>query len=249
MDLFFEIHQNLPREGPGDDESTERALRMIHLPSRPEILDIGSGPGMQTIALARLTGGHVIATDTHQPFLDVLTRRARDADLSGRIETHKMSMFALDFKERSFDLIWSEGAVYIIGFDQGLKAWRPYLKPRAFLVISEISWLKQRPPKEVADFWKAEYPGMRMQEDNLQKARNAGYRIIGSFSVPESAWWENYYSPMERQIVTLLEKYKGDKEAQAALDDALLEIEMYRKYSEWYGYVFYVMQVEEDQEP
>ncbi len=248
MDLFFQIHQNLPREGPGDDEFTERALRMIELPTHPEILDIGSGPGMQTIALARLTGGHIVATDTHQPFLDVLKQRAQAAGLDHQIETHKMSMFALDFEEHSFDLIWSEGAVYIIGFDQGLNNWRPYLKPHAYLVISEISWLKQRPPREVYEFWKTEYPGMRMMEDNLAKARKAGYCVVGSFVLPESAWWENYYLPMERQIDTLLKKYKGDKEAKAVLNDALLEIEMYRKHSEWYGYVFYVLQVEEEVE-
>ncbi len=228
--------------------STEQALRLIDLPPHPQILDIGSGPGMQTIALARLTKGKVIATDTHGPFLEVLRQRAEEAGVSDQIETNKMSMFALDFKERSFDLIWSEGAVYIIGFDQGLTAWQPYLKPNAYLVISEISWLDPHPPKEVLDFWNAEYPGMHTKEENLKKARKAGYRVIDSFVLPENAWWVNYYNPMERQIMTLLEKYKGNAEAEASLEDALLEIEMFRKYSKYYGYVFYILQAQEHPE-
>jgi len=33
-------------------------------------------------------------------------------------------MQALPFREASFDLIWSEGAVYVMGFDAGLAQWR-----------------------------------------------------------------------------------------------------------------------------
>jgi hypothetical protein len=39
-------------------------------------------------------------------------------------------------------------------------------------------------------------------------------------------------------------KYKDDKEAMAFLAVQELEIEMYRKYSDYYGYVFYIMQAE-----
>lgn len=32
-----------------------------------------------------------------------------------------MSMFEMDFEPESFDLIWSEGSIYIAGFQTGLK--------------------------------------------------------------------------------------------------------------------------------
>ena len=38
-------------------------------------------------------------------------------------------------------------------------------------------------------------------------------------------------------------KYKDDKEALHILAATELEIEMFRKYSDYYGYVFYIMQV------
>ena len=70
---FWEVHSNLPREGPGDNESTKKAYLMLKdLPENPRILDIGCGPGMQTIELAKLSGGQIVAVDNHQPFLEQL---------------------------------------------------------------------------------------------------------------------------------------------------------------------------------
>lgn len=77
MDVFFEIHRDLPREGPGNNESTRKAFHLLNgLPSQPNILDIGCGPGMQTIEIAKMTNGKIIAIDTHEPFLEELNRRA-----------------------------------------------------------------------------------------------------------------------------------------------------------------------------
>ena len=54
--------------------------------------------------------------DTHQPFLEKLKQRAQAEGLSDKITAVNMSMFALDFEAKSFDAIWSEGAIYIMGF-------------------------------------------------------------------------------------------------------------------------------------
>ena len=127
MEIFFEIHRDLPREAPGSDACTARALSMIPaLPDDPRILDIGCGPGAQTLVLARQTGGRVTAIDTHQPFLDDLARRAERAGLTSRVHPQLGDMTALDFEEASFDVIWSEGAIYIMGLREGLTAWRRF---------------------------------------------------------------------------------------------------------------------------
>ena len=161
MGIFFELHQDLPREGPGDNPSTRKALALlVDLPPRPLILDIGCGPGMQTVELARCTNGKIIAIDTHQPFLEKLKQRAQAEGLSDKITTINMSMFALDFEAKSFDAIWSEGAIYIMGFEQGLRACQPLLKPGGYVAVSEICWLRPQPPSEVQTFWAANYPGM-----------------------------------------------------------------------------------------
>jgi SAM-dependent methyltransferase len=245
MNIFFEIHKDLPREGPGDSESTRQALEMLTgLPAQPLILDLGCGPGLQTLDLARYTKGKVLAIDTHQPFLDQLQKRAQAAALSARITTANESMFALPFPEKSFDLIWSEGAIYIIGFEAGLRAWKPLLRPGGYLGVTEISWLQPDPPEEIRAYWQAEYPGMRGVAENLATIRAAGYRETGHFTLPASSWWTDYYTPLEARLPRLREKYQGDPEALAQLDAAQEECNLHRKYSDWYGYVFYLMQVD-----
>lgn len=246
MDIFFDIHKDLPREGPGDSASTLRAFSLLKdLPPSPPILDIGCGPGMQTLDLARATDGKIIAVDTHQPFLDQLQQRAQAEGLAGRISMLNQSMFALEFEKQSFDLLWSEGAIYIIGFETGLRAWRPLIKPGGYVAVTEISWLKPNPPEEVYSYWTAEYPGMRGVAENLKSVRAAGYRVIDHFTLPPSSWWTDYYTPIEARLPGLREKYQGNAEAKEWLDATQKECDIYRKYSDWYGYVFYVMQVDD----
>ena len=119
---FYELFEGLPRQGPGDSQSTKKALAMIQpLPNDVRILDIGCGSGTQTIELARNTSGTITALDNHQPFLDELDRRVSREGLTERIKVVNGSMFSLDFAKESFDIIWSEGAIFIIGFEQGLE--------------------------------------------------------------------------------------------------------------------------------
>lgn len=151
-------------------------------------------------------------------------------------------MFDLHFDE-AFDVMWSEGAIYIIGFETGLRAWRPLLKAGGFVAVTELSWIKPDPPPEILDNWARDYPGMVSMEGNLSRIRAAGYREVESFVLPESSWWEPYYLPMQARVQELREKYRGNAEAQGQLDAELIEIEMYRKYSAWYGYVFYVIKM------
>jgi ubiquinone/menaquinone biosynthesis C-methylase UbiE len=243
MDIFFELHHDLPREAPGDNSSTRKAFSLLSdLSPRPLWLDIGCGPGEQTLVLAQSTDGHIIAVDTHQPFLERLRQNAQEAAVLDKISLLKASMAVLPFGERTFDVIWSEGAIYIIGFTEGLRTWRRFLKPRGYVVVSELAWLQPHPPTEVAAFWETAYPGMRTRDENLAIIRASGYRTVGHFVLPAESWWKNYYTPLEEQIALLREKYHGNVEAHQQLDEAQREIDLHRQYADWYGYVFYVMQ-------
>lgn len=242
MHIFYEIHEALPREAPGDEASTLRAWRALRgLPASPSVLDIGCGPGMQTVALVRASGAVVTALDIHRPFLNELVSRSIKACAAPRVHAVQAYMDALPFAG-PFDVIWAEGSIYIIGFADGLRRWRRLLKPGGWLAATELSWIKPEPPREIAEYWQGEYPGMATAEQNVAAANAAGYSVAERFTLPESAWWEPYYRPMEDRVAELRVKYRGDESAQRLLDVRSREVEMYRKYSAWYGYVFYVMQ-------
>jgi len=245
VNIFFEIHSSLPREGPGDNASTRKAYLMLpDLPEKPRILDVGCGPGMQTIELARLSNGRIDALDNHQPFLDHLKKKAEEEDVSDRINIINGDMFALNYEDKSFDLIWSEGAIYIIGFEKGIREWRKLLTDKGYVVVSELSWLRPDPPEEVRKFFAEGYPGIKTINENLETIKKAGYRITNHFVLPDESWWNNYYIPIAAKIPSLRLKYRDDEEALAILDCEELEMEMFHKYSKYYGYVFYIMQIE-----
>lgn len=241
-DLFFQIHSGLPREGPGDFESTRRALEMIPgLPPSPRILDVGCGPGMQTLDLASLTDGTIVAVDSHQPYLDRLATRARRDGVQGRIEIVHADMAALDLERESFDLVWGEGSLYSIGFQHALVTLRPLLRPRGSLAATELTWLVPDPPDEAREFFARAYPDMTDIPCNLERIAAAGYEPVGEFTLPEESWWQDYYLPMERRIAELLEQQGANRRARALLDEEQAEIDLFRRHSHAYGYVFYVM--------
>jgi len=240
-DIFFEIHRDLPREGPGRNEYTRKAFRMLPVSDNPRILDVGCGPGGPTLELARLSHGQVVGLDIHQPYLDELTRKIEQAGLSDRVKAVNCSMFEMDFADESFDIIWAEGSIFIIGFERGLNEWRRFLKPNGFLVVHEMTWLRPDPPQEIFDYWKSSYPGISSVSENLERLRGCLYHLIGHFTLPEDAWWLEYYRPLEKRIRQLRVKYVDDSETLVVLDKEQREIDLYRKYHKWYGSVFFVM--------
>lgn len=244
-EIFYEIHAGIPRQGPGNIESTDRAFAMItDLPPEPKILDIGCGPGLQTVELAKLSGGEVVGLDFTASFLNELKAHAETANLAKKIKTVEGSMFELPFGKESFDVVWSEGAIYIIGFEKGIKEWKPLLKSGGYMVASHISWLKDEVPEKPKEFWKKNYPTITTVDENLKIAEATGYKVVGHFTLPEAGWWDDYYLPEEKNLKRLREKYKDDLEAMARINSTQEEIDLYREYSDSYGYVFYVLKNE-----
>ncbi|MDD5491953.1 MAG: class I SAM-dependent methyltransferase [bacterium] len=241
-DIFFEIHADNPREGPGNFDSTKRAFQaMKNLPGKPSILDIGCGPGKQTLDLAQLTKGSITAVDNHEPFLEQLDKSVNSQRLSKRVQIVKADMFSLNFESRSFDVVWSEGAIYIIGFEQGLRNWKRLLKPKGYIAVSELTRLKADPPQEAKKFWEGAYPAMRDITGNKAIIAAVGYSLIEHFTLPASAWLEEYYGPLQKRVEKLKVKYQSNPEALKVLAAEDQERESYQKYAAYYGYVFYIM--------
>ncbi|MFO7653857.1 MAG: class I SAM-dependent methyltransferase [Candidatus Krumholzibacteriia bacterium] len=241
-DWFFDLFEGLPQQGPGDDESSRRALRAIPgLPARPRILDVGSGPGRQTFVLARSTSGLVTAVDSHVPFL--LELRSRSARRRGapRIRLVAGDMANLPFPAGSFDLIWSEGSIYLMGLEEGLRAWRPLLRRGGHAAVSELTWLTDQRPADAVEFWNAEYPGMADVRENLRRARAAGYVVVDHFLLPPRSWWHGFYQPLQERIHERRRRWRDMPDAQALLRAVEQEIDLLRTHPHAYGYMFYVL--------
>jgi ubiquinone/menaquinone biosynthesis C-methylase UbiE len=247
--VFFEVHRGLPRQGPGNRENTARAVAALgEMPASPRILDIACGPGKQTIDLAELIPeASITAVEFHAPFVEEARRRAKAAGCAERVTVLEGDMRALPFEPGSFDLIWCEGAAYIMGVSNALAAWRPLLATGGRLAFTEAVWFQDHAPQKLRDFWRDGYPDMGDGQTTLSRVTDAGYRILDHFPLPDSAWWEDYYAPMESNIVLLRERlrerYQSDADQQqvlATLDGCQLEIDLFRHHSEKYGYLFVV---------
>lgn len=241
-EIFWEIHSDLPREGPGDNASTRRAYELVTgLPPAPRILDVACGPGMQTMELARLSSGPITAVDMHQPFLDELNRRAQIAGVADRIKTQQGSMMAMPFANGGFDLIWCEGAMYIMGVTEALSNWSRFLIPEGHVAFTEPCFLTDDVPDAVRKLWIEDYAGMTEIPVTVRKIAEAGFSLVSYFTIPDSAWWDDYYTPQEGRLQMLREKYADDPKVLARIEKTQEEINLHRVYFPFYGYVFFVV--------
>jgi len=241
---FLEIFEELPRQGPGTRESTERALKSIPPVNREKrILDIGSGTGAQTFDLARSTDAHITAIDKHPAFIEKLVKRSTELGFERRITAQVGDMADLEFPDGTFEGGWSEGAICSSGFAQGLSSWRRLLKPGGHMVISEYCWFKDNPPKELVELHfdgcpEAGTVAARKKDIDAQR-----YKLIDEFVLPAAGWWENFYVPLGDVLERFSKKHSGNAEALEVASRCQLEIDLYRKHSDFFGYVFFVLKM------
>jgi cyclopropane fatty-acyl-phospholipid synthase-like methyltransferase len=247
MELLFEVFDpSMPRLGPGDDASTQKALKTLFSAGLQSseglrILELGCGNGAPTVQLAGNLDGEILAVDFHKPFLDELNRRAEAQGLSGRIRTLLADMNELDFEEESFDLIWSEGALYNMGFKEGLPVCRSLLASEGMMAVTELVYFTPDVPEECRDFFDIAYPPMTDVKTNLESIEEAGFTLLGHFALPESSWLDNYLVPLGSRLDVVEAKYADSPEKMEMLAAFRKEIEIYRKYSKHYGYEFFMM--------
>ncbi|CAN5380564.1 class I SAM-dependent methyltransferase [soil metagenome] len=212
MEGFFAVHEGHEREGPGSDDSTRRALAMVtDLPADAKVADVGCGPGAQTLVLAsELPEAALVAVDLHPPFVAGVQRRAMAAGVADRVTAVVGDMTYLpavlqDAGHPVVDVIWSEGAAYIMGFEAALAAWAPLVRPGGAIVLSEPVWIAPTVPRLVRDFWDEAYPVMQPIQVRRAQIAAAGLRRVGDFTLPVSDW-EAYYSPIRAR----LDQFRGD---------------------------------------
>lgn len=244
--IFLELHRGLPRQAPGGTEHTLRALDALGpLSERPRILDLGCGPGAQTLdLLGALPGATAVAVDQLPPMLAELRTRAATAGVEDRLTLLEADMGALppELAPGSFDLVWSEGAAYALGFDRALSTWRPLLRPEGGVGLSELCWRVpvDEAPEPARAFWAEAYPAMRTHEANQAAFERAGFALSAHFMLPASAWWAPYYTPLEARLERFLAAHPGDPAAVEVVEAERREIALFRDHGHSYGYGFYV---------
>jgi hypothetical protein len=197
---------------------------------------------MQTMDLAELLpDASILAVDLYPGFVEETQRRARERGVAHRVEARCADMTALPFDDASFDLLWCEGAAYVMGLPTALAAWRPLLRLGGRLALTEAVWLTNDPPEELRRWWHEGYPDMTDVSGCRAMIERAGYELRGDFVLPASAWWDEYYAPLQARIETLALACRGDSVVERVLDEHRREIAMYQRHGACYGYAFFVM--------
>ena len=156
-------------------EFARTAFKMLPPMDNPSILDIGCGSGIQTIELAKMCNGHITAIDIDVPALALLQRKIKEQGLSHRFSIMKVSMLNLHGLGKTYDIIWAEGSIYAIGFENGIRDWKQLLTKDGFLVVHDEN---------------------DRVDAKLQIIKKHGYKILGQIEVPHEEWEERYYKPL-----------------------------------------------------
>ncbi len=241
FDLICEYFAGIERQGPGSPEMTLKALSFIdNLTDDSRIIDIGCGTGGQTMVLAKHAPGEITGIDLFPKFIDLFNSNAQKHGLVKRVKGIIGNMENLPFNEEELDLIWSEGAIYNIGFERGFREWRKFLKKGGYIAVTEVSWFTESRPEEISSFWNKAYPGIDTISNTVAIMEQTGYSPVAVFALPESCWTENFYKPQIENRKNFLAKHAGNKAAEDLVRNEEYETEIYKKFKEFYGYVFYI---------
>lgn len=235
---LIELYRGLRRKGPGDAAFSLEILRSLPpLPAAPRIADMGCGSGAATLLLSRHFNSRVMAVDFSSVFLDELRDHARTEGLEHLVTTVHADMGSLDWPDASIDLLWSEGAAYILGFENALRKWRRLLPEGGVAVVSEMNWFTSDPERAVRAIWDEAYPTMGTEARNIERAGHAGYELLEIRRLPSAAWWANYYDPLRERLQQIDDSPFMRRVARESEE----EMALFERHSDSYGYTFYVM--------
>jgi len=242
LGLIIDLHRDARRQGPGGDDETRLSITLSGLRGvkNLKIADIGCGSGASTLVLAQELDAIITAVDFLPEFLEQLNIVSEQQGLSDRIKTLTSSMDALPFEEHSLDAIWSEGAIYNMGFENGIKTWRRFLKPGGILAVSELTWLTDERPTELDQHWQHEYPEVDTASAKMAILETNGYVPVGYFPLPERCWLDNYYRPMQARFTDFLVRHGESASAKAIIEAEKLEIALYERFSAFVSYGYFI---------
>lgn len=233
---LFRLFAAMPRQGPGDDAITTALFERYAIPGG-RVLDLGCGTGASALALAR-AGARVTGVDIHPPFLDALAAQAAAEGLGSRVETRCADMLKTGFADNAFDVVWSEGAAYAVGFDAALSEALRLARPGGLIAMSDCVWFRPDPVDAVRAHWAAGYPGMRSPGTTLEAASSLGLHFLHAEKVPFRIWETGFYAPLEAAMARCAGD--DDPEMQAVIAEQRAEIALHREHRDVFGYVHFV---------
>lgn len=241
INLICKYFSMVDRQGPGSPEVTIKALGFVdNLDHRSRIADIGCGTGGQTMVLGQNTPGQITGIDIFPAFIELFNNNATRLNLQNRVKGIVASMDQLPFQQGEYDLLWSEGAIYNIGFERGLSEWRQYLNKGGYIAVSEAAWFTEKRPAEIEEFWLMEYPGIDTIPNKVAQMQNAGYIPVATFIIPENCWTDHFFVPQVEAQERFLERNRGNRAAEEFIARQRYERGLYYMYKEYYGYVFFI---------
>ncbi len=237
MDHFFQVFENMKRQGPGSSEATLKALNSIPEPTNiKKILEIGSGSGAASLVLAEKCDAMITAIDNHQPFLDRFKKEITRLGYESRLKLINMDMYHLDFHDEYFDLIWAEGSAYFLGFESALEQWKRFIRKNGFLFISDAVWLTDNPSQESKDYWNVEYPQMTTPSVRKKQAKELGYDVLDMFILPRQDW-QVFYKDMEKKLTQAIKNSGMNR----TFRDMEKEIRVDKLFGHEYSYVCMIL--------
>lgn len=237
ISLIADLFVNMERQGPGSQETTIKALSYIEgISSTTKIADIGCGTGTQTLTLAEQTHANITALDLFPVFIDKLDRRKCDHN----IKVVQGSMDNLPFEKGEFDIIWAEGSIFIMGYENGLKYWRDFLKPKGYIVVSDLTWFTDSRPKEINDYFNFNNPEITTIANKIEILENCGYTLINHFNLPTECWEDVFYKEMKRELPLFRQRHNNNPSALEFAQREEHEMKLYSKYKEYFGYTLFI---------
>lgn len=216
---LYRIEKDIIRENL--NKYTRKAFKMLPKLKNPYILDVGCGSGVPTIELVKISGGYVIGLDTDDTSLDLAHRKIKEMELHNRVSVIKNSILSMDFPKECFDIIWAEGSIFVIGFENSIKNWYRFLKQKGFLVIHDENKDKNK---------------------KIGLIEKYGYILISHFDISDRIWLHEYYYPLELLIQRYRSKYPFDSKLIKELYTDQVEIEKCKSNSIIFSSYFVILQ-------
>lgn len=233
-EVFFQLHADLPREGPGETADVAWAAEVAGVKRDAQVLDAACGPGGDLGGLLRAApDGHVVAVDHHAPFIDAAKARWG--------EDRRVTLTVGDMltEPGPFQFIWCAGAVYFVGIETALPTWKDALAPGGAIAFSEPCYFTETPSEGARAFWDGEGLSIGTEANIRTRVADAGFEVRATRALSPIAW-ESYYRPMEARIERL--RPGANAALMAVLEDAEREIANWRAHQAETGYLLLVAQ-------